>query len=177
LKQEHTSKRSKEADKRNNKFQYKAILPRLVKFRENIGLNKSAMAERIEVEVRAYGFYELGRRKLPPDALVALSRLGLNLNWLFTGEEKMLRLAEDAIAGFPEKHVIRGTVVAHRALGNGRVTPEDMGILVSTAAELLSLGYSEDAALEEINPAARAYIKRESAHRPPPGPIADSAGT
>lgn len=67
-----------------------AINSNLRKFRKNLDLNQSDMADIIEVSVSNYRRYENGELSIPSDKLeILIEKYDLNLNWLFTGTGEM----------------------------------------------------------------------------------------
>jgi DNA-binding XRE family transcriptional regulator len=62
---------------------------RLRKFRESLDLNQGDMAKKFGKGQTTYAYWEKDDAGLPPEALPILSEMGLNLNWLATGEGSM----------------------------------------------------------------------------------------
>lgn len=172
-----STKRSGEGDNRNIKFRYEAFCVRFLQFREKTWDSQAEAAAQNGLKPRAWSFYEKGTRDAPLSLLEGLARKGLNLNWLFTGEEGMRRTVVPPVTpGFPKAQIVRGAAVAAKARGVFPMDEGDFGILVASAAEFLLLGLSEDEALEKINPAALAYRDRAIALGLFPGPGENSGG-
>lgn len=154
-------------------FHSKTQYGRMAEFREKLDLNKSEMAERLGLKQRAYAFYEAGERKIPPEVLERLAAMGLNLNWLSTGQGEMLAVAGsinvtvgsdtmqafgmvgEVTGRFPEREVIRATELAYRALGTLVASPAKMGMLIAIIAQMLVQGKAEAEILEEAAPVAK----------------------
>lgn len=176
-------------------FRKSNLVDRLAEFRESLGLNKTEMADRLGLKQRAYNFYEAGQRKLNPEILDKLSGLGLNLNWLTTGEGSMtlpanngqahrLNVGENAetygtaavTPGFPEREIVRAQELASKALGPITLSPTKMGWLVATIAEMLVRGRAEEEILEEASPMAKALAYSGSGSQSPGNPSQPPGG-
>lgn len=70
-------------------------MERLRVFRESLKMKPKDMAERLGLEYQTFYQYEKGTRKIPPEVLEGLAGLGLNLNWLATGEGPMVLPAKE----------------------------------------------------------------------------------
>lgn len=64
---------------------------RLRSFREKCGMTQPMIAEKCGVSLRALQDYEAGKRLPAGEALEALGGMGLDLNWLLTGDGEMFR--------------------------------------------------------------------------------------
>ncbi len=138
---------------------------RLADFREFKKLKPKAMAEALGLEYQAYYQYEKETRRIPQETLERLAGLGLNLNWLATGQGPMVAITGVISAkeegdppvtpGFPEREIVRAVEIAYRLLGVATLPPTKMGWIVATIAEMLVRGRSE----EEISEAARPMIR------------------
>jgi transcriptional regulator with XRE-family HTH domain len=63
---------------------------RLKAWRHALGLTQAQFAQRIGVHIGVLKKYEQGLNIPGGDALTAIARTGVNLNWLLTGEGEML---------------------------------------------------------------------------------------
>ena len=63
----------------------------LKKFRQYLNLSQPKFADKLGVSQGAYNNYEMGNRKIPTPILEKLSRFGLNIDWLITNCEPMLK--------------------------------------------------------------------------------------
>jgi transcriptional regulator with XRE-family HTH domain len=63
---------------------------RLKQWRQFLGLTQQQFCERTGIPLRTLRGYEGGTRHPGEDALAAIARTGVNLNWLLTGEGEML---------------------------------------------------------------------------------------
>lgn len=81
---------------------------RLKSARGSLGLKQTEMSEQSGVSYRAYQHYEGGRSLPCADALMGFMQLGINANWLLTGEGPML-LADLVVVRevVVEKEVVR----------------------------------------------------------------------
>lgn len=65
-------------------------MSRLLEFRKKLKVkSQEEMAKMLGVSARNYGYYENGRQ-VPSEVQERLAQLGLNLNWLSTGEGSMI---------------------------------------------------------------------------------------
>ena len=62
---------------------------RLEQIRSNLGLTQAEMGARIGLPLRTYTRYASGERSPSAEALQALVQIGINLNWLMSGEGQM----------------------------------------------------------------------------------------
>jgi len=67
-----------------------SIGQRLKRIREQLGLSQAQLAKRIGFSQKAVSHWERGERDIPTQALVALKQLGVNIDWLLTGEGEPL---------------------------------------------------------------------------------------
>lgn len=72
---------------------------RLKDARAALGLSQKEIAEQSGVSARGYQGYEDGRSTPGGEAIAGLVRLGINANWLLTGEGSMLLADLQAPAG------------------------------------------------------------------------------
>ena len=70
---------------------------RLAEYRRSLGLTGLKLAERLGITSGTLSQYESGGSFPRPDKLEVLARMGLNLNWLLTGEGAM-KVGEEAIS-------------------------------------------------------------------------------
>jgi len=63
-----------------------SIGQRLRLIREQLGLSQAQLAKKIGFSQNAISHWERGERDIPTQALIALKRLGINIDWLLTGE-------------------------------------------------------------------------------------------
>lgn len=78
---------------------------RLVKIRETEGYTQKEMADYLDVSLRSYSRYERENRDMPQKAFVKYAKLGINLNWLITGEGPMYRSELKKASGDAEGQV------------------------------------------------------------------------
>ena len=64
---------------------------RLRLFREKTGYNQSQFAKFLNIPARNWSRYEANLTNPPPEVLVELAKLGLDLHWHLTGEGEMFR--------------------------------------------------------------------------------------
>jgi phage repressor protein C with HTH and peptisase S24 domain len=64
---------------------------RLRLFREKTGYNQSQFAKFLNIPARNWSRYETNLTNPPPDVLVELAKLGLDLHWHLTGEGEMFK--------------------------------------------------------------------------------------
>ena len=69
---------------------------RLAEYRRSIGLTGLKLAERLGITSGTLSQYESGGSFPRPDKLEVLARMGLNLNWLLTGDGAM-KVGEESI--------------------------------------------------------------------------------
>ncbi len=103
-----------------------SIGQRLKQVREQLGLSQAQLAKKIGFSQKAISHWERGERDIPTQALIALKRIGINIDWLLTGEgepltndpkkEEILRimqeLEEKDPATFEEVYKIFKSIVA-----------------------------------------------------------------
>lgn len=65
---------------------YEYVLERLVEFRKSLNLTQVQMAEKLNISQEQYSYLENGKVKITAELLEALNELGLNVNYLITGE-------------------------------------------------------------------------------------------
>lgn len=66
-----------------------SIGQRIKTWRKSLGLTQDAFAQKAELSKATLTGYEIGQRSPGADALGALSRTGVDLNWLITGSGSM----------------------------------------------------------------------------------------
>lgn len=66
---------------------------RIKEFRRALGLTQMQFAERMGIPVRTLKGYEMGERSPGSEALAAMAKTGVNLNWLLTGSGEMRQTA------------------------------------------------------------------------------------
>jgi len=71
---------------------------RLKQWRQFLGLTQQQFCERTGIPLRTLRGYEGGTRHPGEDALAAIARTGVNMNWLLTGEGEMLPRDESGSA-------------------------------------------------------------------------------
>jgi phage repressor protein C with HTH and peptisase S24 domain len=64
---------------------------RLKLFREKTGYNQTQFASFLHIPPRNWSRYEANLTNPPPEVLIELARLGLNLHWHLTGEGEMIK--------------------------------------------------------------------------------------
>jgi transcriptional regulator with XRE-family HTH domain len=64
---------------------------RLRLFREKIGYNQSQFAKFLNIPARNWSRYEANLTNPPPEVLMGLAKLGIDLHWHLTGEGEMLK--------------------------------------------------------------------------------------
>jgi transcriptional regulator with XRE-family HTH domain len=79
---------------------------RLKQWRQFLGLTQQQFCERTGIPLRTLRGYEGGTRHPGEDALAAIARTGVNMNWLLTGEGEMLPKEAPGIKG-AERHARR----------------------------------------------------------------------
>lgn len=62
---------------------------RLEQVRASLGLTQAEMCVKMGLPLRTYTRYALGQRPPSAEALAALVRMGININWLLTGDGAM----------------------------------------------------------------------------------------
>lgn len=67
-----------------------SVAERIKQVRTHLGLTQTEMAAKMSVTLRPYQLYEAGERPPKAESLEALIRLGINVNWLLSGEGEML---------------------------------------------------------------------------------------
>jgi len=77
--------------------------------RKHMGFNQELFAKQTGIPKSTIQKYEGGHREPGSDALAALSRMGINVNWLLTGVGEML-LATPTAASEPSKSVPRAQI-------------------------------------------------------------------
>lgn len=79
------------------------IPDRIKAWRQSLGLTQDQFAQHSGISKTTLVGYEVGQRKPGSEALAALARTGVNVNWLLTGEGEMRTapaLAEPAQAAY-----------------------------------------------------------------------------
>jgi len=64
---------------------------RLRKLREQLGWSQAVLAKKIGFSSKAISHWEKGERDIPTKALIELKKLGVNIDWLLTGEGEPLK--------------------------------------------------------------------------------------
>lgn len=65
---------------------YECVLERLVEFRKSLNLTQVQMAEKLNISQEQYSYLENGKVKITAELLRALNEMGLDVNYLITGE-------------------------------------------------------------------------------------------
>lgn len=65
------------------------IYVRLREVREKYGESQAKFAQRFGIAQNTYGQYEIGKRSIPDDFKTMLAELGVDMNWLITGQGDM----------------------------------------------------------------------------------------
>lgn len=105
---------------------------RLKSARAMLGLKQDEMSAQSGVSYSAYQKYEMGRSLPCADALVGFMQLGINANWLLTGEGPML------LADLQAPSVDAGTHMEAELLARFRVCDDDGKSALSKLAEALA---------------------------------------
>lgn len=159
----------------------------LEEFRKSLKLKPGPMAETLGLEYQAYYQYEKGLRKIPDDILQKLAGMGLNLNWLATGEGLMTVVSGTASAtnqpdasqaqgqvgvvqSIParvvyERQATRVVLDGLKAVGlEGVLSKQDEDWLIDQYADGLANGRSESALAARLDFLLRAIlsIKRDT---------------
>ncbi|MCH7575005.1 MAG: helix-turn-helix transcriptional regulator [Candidatus Marinimicrobia bacterium] len=74
------------------------IAARLKKLRKARGLSQKAFSDSLSLPLRTYQSYESGDTALKAGVLRGMSTLGVNVDWLLTGQGNMEHLSTDAAA-------------------------------------------------------------------------------
>lgn len=85
---------------------------RLKAARAEIGLSQKEMAAQSGVSARGYQGYEDGRSLPGAEAIAGFVRLGINANWLLTGDGSMLLSGPQASIGAPDAARLRLAIEA-----------------------------------------------------------------
>jgi len=82
---------------------------RIKAWRHSLGLTQAQFAERIGVHIGVLKKYEQGLNIPGGDALSAIAKTGVNMNWLLTGEGEMLPRDDpgSALKGVQREHLRR----------------------------------------------------------------------
>lgn len=75
---------------------------RLKAWRQSLGLTQDQFAQHSGISKTTLVGYEVGQRKPGSEALAALARTGVNVNWLLTGEGPMRQGAPERAPEAPE---------------------------------------------------------------------------
>jgi transcriptional regulator with XRE-family HTH domain len=119
---------------------------RLKAWRHALGLTQAQFAERIGVHIGVLKKYEQGLNIPGGDALAAIAKTGVNMNWLLTGEGEMLprQAPESALKGVQREHLRRWEAIV--ALVQGiedqaarEAALDELYARAQTAAELAEL--------------------------------------
>jgi transcriptional regulator with XRE-family HTH domain len=119
---------------------------RLKQWRQFLGLTQQQFCERTGIPLRTLRGYEGGTRHPGEDALAAIARTGVNMNWLLTGEGEMLprQAPESALKGVQREHLRRWEAIV--ALVQGiedqaarEAALDELYARAQTAAELAEL--------------------------------------
>jgi len=68
---------------------------RLRKLREQLGWSQATLAKKIGFSQKAISHWEKGERDIPTKALIELKKLGVNIDWLLTGEGEPLKVSPE----------------------------------------------------------------------------------
>lgn len=71
---------------------------RLFRLRQSLGYNQDEFAQLLGIAIRSYIRYEKGERTVPADILATIGELGVNLNWLLTGQGAMWKKTDQPAA-------------------------------------------------------------------------------
>jgi len=107
-----------------------AIGSRLVGARESLGLTPAAMGAKSGMTCSAYQKFEAGHSQPCADDLAGFIQLGINANWLLTGEGPML-LAD------LHKEVVREVVIEKQVVRGA--TPINLGALQAILGGILQM--------------------------------------
>ena len=93
------------------------ISERLLTIRKHMRLTQVKFAEKIGTTQNVYTRYETGKLEIPDHLKSTLHDLGINLNWLLTGEGEMFQAIQPMDASFLGGETIRLPIVAEIAAG------------------------------------------------------------
>lgn len=65
------------------------ICDRIKQFRNSLGIDQSEISKLLQIPMRTYGTYERGESKPGSDAILRFVEIGMNANWLLTGQGEM----------------------------------------------------------------------------------------
>jgi transcriptional regulator with XRE-family HTH domain len=113
---------------------------RLARAREALGLTQQALSERSGIPLSTLKKYEGSHREPGTTALAQLVAVGINVNWLLTGDGPPMLLAEmQAGRGFADAGLLRAVVAAVEeclAAAGAELAPGKRADLVVTAYEM-----------------------------------------
>ncbi len=66
--------------------EYEYVLDRLIQFRKELNLTQLEMADKLNISQEQYSYLENGKVKITAEVLGQLAELGLDINYLITGE-------------------------------------------------------------------------------------------
>lgn len=89
---------------------------RLLTIRKHMKLTQVEFSKKIGTKQNVYTRYETGKLEIPDDLKGALHRIGVNLNWLLTGDGPMFQELQQIDASFLS-NTIRLPIVAEIAAG------------------------------------------------------------
>jgi len=119
---------------------------RLKQWRQFLGLTQQQFCERTGIPLRTLRGYEGGTRHPGEDALAAIARTGVNMNWLLTGEGEMLprEVPESALKGVQREHLRRWEAIVSLVQGiedqaAREAALDELYARAQTAAELAEL--------------------------------------
>lgn len=101
-----------------------AIAARLKQARQSLGFTQKEAATRAGIPLSSYKDYEAAKKTPGGDAIASITLLGINANWLLTGDRPMLlaKARKQTIAGLNDEYDEFGKAFAE-ALG---LTPDDL---------------------------------------------------
>lgn len=86
------------------------VADRMRQVRVVFGVSQPEMAAKLGMTARPYQDYEAGKRLPGGEALQALADIGVNLNWLLTGDGQMLCAAPPAAAPALDEQLLAETL-------------------------------------------------------------------
>ena len=124
------------------------IAERLRVIRAKYSVSQPEFAAKCGVSIRAYQDYEAGKRLPSAEVMLALTELGIDVDWLLTGEGEMCpdeAMPSGAVAPIDEVlmgRVVEGISKTYKEMG-ARISPRDLGIAAARMASDLIEAYQK----------------------------------